>query len=116
MRWIFSIHDPGGPEYAKMIYDWNEDKYHTYFCDNIKEFYGTEPLMIEELSKQGKTEMDDEMTRLFLSTRVIPSGRQNIAEILRGNGLEFYHECLMLKIKPQCVMDDAFVEFVKEVE
>lgn len=60
--------------------------------------------------------MDDEMTRLFLSTMVIPSWRQNIDGILRRNGLEFYRECLMLKIKLQCVVDGAFVEFVKEVE
>lgn len=36
MQWIFSIRDPGGPEYARMIYDLDKDKYHTYFGDNIK--------------------------------------------------------------------------------
>lgn len=59
--------------------------------------------------------MDDKETRLFLSARAVPAGRQNMGQILRENGLRFYHECFMLKIQPQCVMDDAYVEFVKEV-
>ena len=115
MQWIFSIHDKDGPEYARMVYDWDRDLYRTYFCDNVKDFYDTCPLMIMELHKRGKTEMDDKTTRLFLSARVVPSGRQNMGQILRENGLRFYHECFMLKIQPRCVMDDAYVEFVKEI-
>lgn len=72
--------------------------------------------MIEELSKQGKTEMDDKMTRLFLSTRVVPLGRQNMGIILRENNLKFYHECFMLRITHRCIMNDAWVEFIEEVE
>lgn len=116
MQWIFSIHDPGGPEYARMIYDWDKDEYHTYFGNNLKDYYKGAPLMIEMLSKQGKTEMDDKMTRLFISTRVVPSGRHNMGQILRENNLKYYHECFMLKIAPTCVMDNAWVEFIEEVK
>lgn len=44
MQWIFSIHDKDGPEYIRMVYDWNKDIYHTYFGDNVKDFYDTCPL------------------------------------------------------------------------
>lgn len=40
MRWIFSIHDPGGPEYARMEYDWDKDKCHIQFEENVKDYYG----------------------------------------------------------------------------
>ena len=47
--------------------------------------------------EDNKYEVNDKFCRLFIRDRVIPPNRQNIGQILREIGEEYYHECFMLK-------------------
>ena len=114
MLWIFYINN-GGEHYAELTYDWDTDTYKCQLLANFKDHIIEAPLLMEILFQQGLTVGDDKFCRMFIRDRVVPSGRQNIGVFLRKLGVPYYHECFMLRGMPLSVMDDARVDFVKEI-
>ncbi len=114
MRWIFYINN-GGDHYAEMTYDWEADKYSLELLPNFGEHIEESPLMLQMIYEMGERSLDDRRCRMFIRDRVVPSGRHNIGMFLREMKVPYYHECFMLRAMPKCVMDDARVDFVKEV-
>lgn len=114
MKWLFYINN-GGEHYAELTYDWDADKYECRLLDNFQERHEESPLALMMLYDQGERIINDHYCRVFIKDRVVPCTRQNIGEFLRDLEVPYYHECSMLRGMPTCVMDDARVDFVKEI-
>ena len=68
------------------------------------------PAMIHRFMPNGRTELDEELSLLWVRDRIIPKGRQNIASILRENNLKTYREIDMLELcMGRCTLDDIYL-------
>lgn len=68
------------------------------------------PAMIHRFMTNGRTELDSELSSLWVSERIIPKDRQNIASILRENNLKTYREIDMLELcMGRCTLDDIYL-------
>ena len=68
------------------------------------------PAMIYRFMTNGRMELDSELSSLWVSDRIIPKNRQNIADILRENNLSTYREIDMLELcMGRCTLDDIYL-------
>ena len=68
------------------------------------------PAMIHRFMTNGRMELDSELSSLWVSDRIIPKDRQNIADILRENNLSTYREIDMLELcMGRCTFDDIYL-------
>ncbi|MBO5164052.1 MAG: hypothetical protein J6B75_06345 [Ruminococcus sp.] len=68
------------------------------------------PAMIHRFMTNGRMELDHELASLWVSDRIIPKDRQNIADILRENNLTTYREIDMLELcMGRCTLDDIYL-------
>ncbi len=67
------------------------------------------PLMLEPFVERGQTHIDDEWARRWVCERVVPSGRQNLGQVLREAGLEFYDEYALLETTGGVSSNDDFI-------
>ena len=60
--------------------------------------------------------MDSDWSMRWVQTRIIPSSRQNIGEILRVNGMRSYDEHkLLLKNEGRSCQDEFYIEHIEEL-
>ncbi len=68
------------------------------------------PAMIHRFMTNRRTELDEELSLLWVRDRIIPKARQNIASILRENNLKTYREIDMLELcMGRCTLDDIYL-------
>ena len=73
------------------------------------------PLLFQGLVKKGIYTIPKEIALMWVRERIIPSGRQNIGEILRTHRLKEYSEITMLSLsKGRSSQDSCYVKEVKE--
>ena len=69
------------------------------------------PFMLSLFLKKGIRSVDSKWSMRWVQSRIIPSSRQNIGEILRANGMRSYDEHkLLLKNEGRSCQDDFYIE------
>lgn len=76
----------------------------------------TAPLLFSELVKNHIYTMPRTMSYLWVKERVIPSGRQNISQILKNQKMETYDEMKFLELAHgKCAQDSLYIRKIDEV-
>ena len=71
------------------------------------------PFMMALFIKKGIRRMDSEWSMKWVRSRIIPSSRQNIGEILRVNGMRSYDEHkLLIKNEGRSCQDEFYIEYM----
>lgn len=69
------------------------------------------PFMISLFLKKGIRRMPPDWSKKWVQSRIVPSSRQNIGEILRVNGMRAYDEhALLLKNEGRSCQDEYYIE------
>jgi len=69
------------------------------------------PFMMSLFLKKGIRKIDSEWSMKWVQSRIIPSSRQNIGEILRVNGMHSYDEHkLLVKNEGRSCQDEFYIE------
>lgn len=94
---------------AILNYDEKNKKYTIDIPENVTEKEA--PFMLSLLMEKGLRHIDDEWSMKWVQSRIIPSSRQNIGEILRENGMQVYdeHQLLVLNEGRSC-QDECYIE------
>ena len=111
----FIIFEPGNEPVGYLTYDENKEEYIVYIS---KEADPNEmPLLMMLEAKTGNFIMSPDLSRAFLQERIIPSNRQNIAQILADLGYPYYDMIFFLRDSyGRCVMDDFVIMPEKQYE
>ncbi|MBQ7558287.1 MAG: DUF2442 domain-containing protein [Lachnospiraceae bacterium] len=73
------------------------------------------PLWFEAMAENIGLTIGSSWSEKWVSTRIIPSDRQNLGMILRDSGLKEYHVMKLLQIsRGRCSQDDCYIEPVNE--
>lgn len=71
------------------------------------------PFMMSLFLKKGIRSVDSEWSMRWVRSRIIPSSRQNIGEILRVNGMRSYDEHkLLIKNEGRSCQDEYYIEHI----
>lgn len=69
------------------------------------------PMLVSAFLQKGIRHVDNEWSMKWVQSRIIPSSRQNIGEILRVNKMTTYDEhTLLLKNQGRSCQDEFYVE------
>ncbi len=72
------------------------------------------PFMLSLFLKKGIRSLDQDASLRWVQSRIIPSSRQNIREILETNKMSSYDEhTLLLKNKGRSCQDEFYIEEIK---
>ena len=73
------------------------------------------PLLLSSFAKKGERTINSYWSRLWVQQRLVPSDRQNIGQVLRDNGLEYYNEYDLLMLSAgRCAQDDYYLVPIDE--
>lgn len=68
------------------------------------------PMMLAPFARKGEWDIPEDWVRRWVEDRVPPSGRQNIGQVLKANGLQFYDPMkLLVAGEGRCAQDDFFI-------
>lgn len=100
---------------AYLFYYEKEEKFYIEMPDNID---STElPIILSVYYDAGLRTVSSYWSKRWVMDRIIPSDRQNIGEILKNAGLQYYDEYqLLVKSKGRCSQDTCYIEEIKESE
>jgi len=88
------------------------DKLEISLVDNLRMI--DIPMFFYKKYTEGQRAFKDDIVREWVCSRVIPSGRQNISEILREIGLEEYDELgIFMHFKGRFSQDEFRIEEIK---
>lgn len=94
---------------AILNYDENEKSYTIDIPENVSSKEA--PFMMSLFLKKGIRKMDSDWSMRWVRSRIIPSSRQNIGEILRVNGMTSYDEHkLLMKNDGRSCQDEFYIE------
>lgn len=75
------------------------------------------PLLLDSFVKNNETTVNSYWSKVWVQQRIIPTDRQNIAEILRDNQLDEYDEFgLLMLAMGRCAQDDYYLVPIDEKE
>ena len=114
---VFVIHDDeidkNGIGY--LFHYERSNKFIVEIKDNLNEWNA--PLLFSALVKRGIYTIPQNISRLWIEERVIPSGRQNIGMILKNAKLKKYNEGRLLALsKGKSSQDSCYIREIKEDE
>lgn len=94
---------------AILNYDEEKKTYTIDIPENVTE--KESPFIMSLFLKKGVRHMNSAWSMRWVRSRVIPSSRQNIGEILRANGMKTYDEHkLLLKNEGRSCQDEFYIE------
>lgn len=79
---------------AFLYYDEKKKTYRIEIPENIKSTDA--PLIIADFIEKNQREIGNEWSYRWVKQRVVPAERQNIGQILKKNGMQYYDEFSML--------------------
>ena len=98
---------------ATLYYDAANHRLATKLCDWAGEV--DLPMTLGAFAARGDRAVGDEWTRRWIDERVVPTGRQNLGQVLKANGLEFYDAFeLFVKAEGRCCQDDFYIREVPD--
>ena len=75
------------------------------------------PLLLDSFVKRNEMTVNSYWSQVWVQQRIVPTGRQNLGEILRDNGLEEYDEYKLLMLAMgRCAQDDYYLVPMEENE
>ena len=89
----------------------------TFYVELIEEIeVNALPIIFGHFREKDKVTIDSYWSKRWVSERIVPRDRQNIAQILRANKLNEYDEFELLKIaNGRCAQDDNFITEVTDI-
>lgn len=113
---IFAIRDATdetGKDLAYLLYYEIVKKFHIELPESA-DIWET-PLLLDSFLKKGEFSVNSYWSKIWVQQRIVPSDRQNIAQILRDNGLESYDEFGLLMLSGgRCEQDDYYLVPISE--
>ena len=113
---IFAIRDEtddARKDLAYLFYYETDKRFYTELPDNADPW--ETPLLLSSFAQKGEYSVNAYWSKLWVQQRVVPPDRQNIAQILRDNGLKSYDEYeLMMLCAGRCEQDDYYLEPIDE--
>lgn len=101
-----------------------KDLAYIFYYEKEKRFYITInddadieklPFILDTFYQVGEKTINAYWSEVLIKQRIVPSNRQNIAQILKDNNLKEYDEyALLVKSKGICSHDNCYVEEIKE--
>lgn len=74
----------------------------------------TTPLLLSSFVKKGIYTVDAYWSKVWVQQRIVPIDRQNIAQILKDNGLTEYDEYqLLILANGRCCQDDYYLREIR---
>lgn len=74
------------------------------------------PMLFMPFIRKGERRIGDMWARRWVNERVVPSGRQNLGQVLRANGLQFYDTvALLIAGEGRCAQDDFYIREIPAV-
>lgn len=115
---IFAIRDGLDSEKKNLAYLFYYEKDKLFFIelpDDADEW--ETPLLLSSFVKAGEKTVNSYWSRLWVQQRIVPSDRQNLGQVLKENGLDFYDEYELLMLADgRCAQDDYYLVPVKMEE
>ena len=107
---------PGGPDVVGYLFYYeNARRFYIEIADGLD--YWSAPPLFDWYVKKGIECMDASWSFRWVSARIVPPDRQNIAQVLRNSGMDSYDEYkLLLYADGRCAQDDCMVEEIREEE
>lgn len=100
---------------AYLFYYEKEKKFYIELLDKCDEW--NTPLLLSSFAKKNIKTINSYWSNIWVQQRIVPSDRQNIAQVLKDNKLNTYDEFkLLLLSNGRCAQDDFFLEEIKEEE
>ncbi len=97
-----------GKTVAILNYDEKKKSYTIDIPENVSSM--EIPFMMSLFLKKGIHRIDSDWSMRWVRSRIIPSSRQNIGEILRVNGMDSYDEHkLLLKNEGRSCQDEFYI-------
>ena len=73
------------------------------------------PMLFMPFIRKGERRIDGEWARRWVEERIVPSGRQNLGQVLRANNLQFYEPmALLIAGEGRCAQDDFYIREVQD--
>lgn len=95
------------------VLNWDEE--HDDISIDVTKWVGTldVPMLFVPFIRKGERHIDGVWARRWVEERVVPSGRQNLGQVLRANGLQFYDPmALLVAGEGRCSQDDFYIREV----
>ena len=93
---------------AYLLYDEKNKAYRIEVPSDVKS--KETPAIIADFVERGQRKIGEEWSLRWVKQRVIPPERQNIGQILRENGMEYYDEFpLLLMNQGRCCQDECYL-------
>lgn len=106
---IYNCFDKEKTSIAYLVYFENERNFYIEICDNAN--INNVPMMFALFMKKNIYSLDSNWSKKWVSSRIIPTDRQNLGQILKENNMKYYDEyTLLIKVKGICSHDDFAVE------
>ena len=106
--------EKSGKSWGKLYYSDKRGTFRIVFRDDINIQKEHPPAYVSEFLKSQGTEIKGDLAKLWVTDRIIPKERHNIAEILRYAGLKVYREIDMLELHMgRATYDDLYLERIK---
>lgn len=113
---IFAIRDAADAakkDLAYLLYYETDKRFYIELPENADPW--ETPLLLSSFVQKGKSTVNSYWSRLWVQQRIVPSDRQNIAQILRDNGLKAYDEYALLMLSSgRCEQDDYYLVPIEE--
>lgn len=109
----YSIHEPDSNEPIGFLY-YNEEtkEYKVECCFDAPKYSGPAELIL--MRQMNMQYLSKELSLGFVRERVVPSGRQNIDEILHDLEIPYYDEIFFIdKLRGRCVMDNCLIDRIE---
>ena len=113
LDWAVQKMSPGTPGCFLKVYEELDDKKVYYKLSNYDSYRGIfgHECVLALFLKKGIRILGNEWSMRWVQSRIVPSSRQNIDEILRVNGLDSYDEHeLLLKNEGRSCQDEFYIE------
>ena len=108
---IFAIRDEtdtAGKDLAYLLYYETAKQFYIELPEDADPWQT--PMVLSSFARKGETSVNSYWSRLWVQQRIVPSDRQNIAQILRDNGLKEYDEYgLLMLAMGRCAQDDYYL-------
>ncbi len=99
---------------AYLLYDEKNRIYSIEIPENVRSIEA--PLIIADFIERNQKSIGKEWSLKWVKQRVIPPERQNIGQILRESGMEYYDEFpLLLKNQGRSCQDECYLEEVESI-
>lgn len=100
-------------ELAYLFYYEKEEKFYIEIPDRVDS--SQLPIVLALFYERGYRTISSYYSKQWVTDRIIPPDRQNIGQILKNAGLDYYDEFqLLIKSKGKCSQDSCYIEEIQE--